>query len=123
MSLPQPFLPSKKRHSKLSFNPITEAGCLSKHREIRVRLFSFNLQTVMSLKKAAAGIRVPATKYCTGAVELSGLISGFTPMWDPMYVKGKMSRVILKVKNATSFTGFNLVSKADSLHQVCLAAN
>lgn len=97
MSLPQPFLPGKKRHSKLSFNPITEAGCLTKHWEIQARHFSFNLQTVMSPKKAAARISMPMIKYCTRTGELSGVIPDFIGGYnvfhggDIMCVKGKMS--------------------------------
>lgn len=100
MSLPQPFLPSKKRHSKLSFNPITEAGCLTKHWEIQARHFSFNLQTVMSPKKAIAKISMPMIKYCTRAGEFPGVIPGFTAMGDIMCVKGEMSEAMLKVKMA-----------------------
>lgn len=98
MSLPQSFLPSKKRHSKLSFNPITAAGCLTKHWEIQARHFSFNLQTVMSPKRAAAKISVPMIKHCTRAGEFSGVIPAFPAMGDETCVRGKMSQAMLKVK-------------------------
>lgn len=52
----------------------------------------------MSPKKAAARICVPANKYCTRAGELLGVISGFTAVWNPIYLKGKTSRIMLKVK-------------------------
>lgn len=97
MSLPKPFLPSKKHHSKLSFNRITEARCLTKHWEIQARHFSFNLQIVMSPKKAAARISMPMTKYCTRDGEFSGVTPASQPWEIQMCVKGKMSQVMLKV--------------------------